>query len=191
MQTPHAIAQEAARIVCEDLVIDYAAAKKKALARLGLSPRAALPENAQVQQAVIEYQQLFGGARYRELLARMRSAALQAMTLLRDFSPCLAGALVSGAVTRAHRVQLHAFSERAEAVEIFLGNRGHAVEQGERVYRYPGGREQQVAVVGFELADAGIDVAVFDQEAAHQVPLNPLDGKSFQRLDSAAVRALG
>ena len=190
MQRTSGIAQEAARIVCEELMTDYGAAKKKALARLGLPPRTALPDNAQVQQAVIEYQQLFGGAKYREHLHRMRAAALQAMQLLAAYSPRLAGAVVTGAVTTAHHVQLHAACERAEQLEIFLQNRGAKVEQDERNYRYPGGREERIPVVSFEMAGVGIDVAVFDHEGAHQVPLNPLDGKPFRRLDAVAVATL-
>jgi len=44
---------ESARIICEDDVLDYRAAKMKAAQRLGLSPRTALPDNARIQAAVI------------------------------------------------------------------------------------------------------------------------------------------
>ena len=190
MQSTSGIAQEAARIVCEEQMTDYGAAKKKALARLGLPPRTALPDNALVQQAVIEYQEMFGGDHYRERLGQMRAAAMLAMKLLAHFQPRLAGAVISGAVTEAHRVQLHAFCERAEQLEIFLQDRGARVEQGERNYRYPGGRDERIPVVSFELERVGIDAAVFDHESAHQVPINPLDGKPYKRLDLRAVQEL-
>ena len=45
-----ALVQEAARILCEEAVLDYRSAKLKAAQRLGLGPKAALPDNASVQR---------------------------------------------------------------------------------------------------------------------------------------------
>ena len=54
------VVQEAARIICEDGLADYRLAKQKAVERLGLGFGTPLPSNADIQDAVIQYQRLFG-----------------------------------------------------------------------------------------------------------------------------------
>lgn len=190
MDTKNSIVAEAARIFCEERLTDYHSAKLKAAQRLGLGAKAALPDNAQVQAAVLEYLQLFGGREYHEHLARMRAAAIRAMQLLAEFSPRLAGAAVSGAAHSAHRVQLHAVCDKAEMLEIFLHDRSIRCEQDERTYRYPRGREQRVPLVCFDAGGIGVDVAVFTGDQMRSVPLNPADGLSYRRLDLAELEAL-
>lgn len=184
------IVQEAARLICEELLLDYHAAKHKAALRLGLGAKAALPDNAQVQQAVIEYQQLFGGPDYVQRLRQLRSVALQAMRLLAPFEPRLVGAAVSGAVHAAHHVQLHAFCEKPEALEIYLQDRGIRCEQDDREYRYSRGETCTVPLTCFEAGGIGIDVAAFDIDDLRRAPLNPADGLPYRRLDAVAVTAL-
>jgi hypothetical protein len=183
------VAHEAARIIVEGGLTDYRAAKNKAAQRLGLEHRGAMPDNAEVQQALIEYQQLFGGEEYAARLRRMRGTAVRALKLLAGFGARLVGGTVSGAITEVHRVQLHAFSDKPESVEIFLGDLGVAVEQDDRNYRFADGREERIAVAGFEIEGVGVDVAVFGEED-RRVPINPADGAPYKRLDLAQAEAL-
>lgn len=184
------IAQEAARIFCEEHLTDYRAAKQKALVRLNLGPRTSLPDNATVQRAVLEYQRLFGGVDYQRRLYLLREKAILAMELLKDFSPRLAGAVVSGAITRAHAVQVHVFSEPAEAVDIFLQNKGIRYEQDDRQYRYGNDRERMIPRVSFEAADVRVVAAIFPEGELKRAPINPADGQPYARLDRAAARLL-
>lgn len=185
---------ECARIVCEDDVLDYRIAKQKAMLRLGLSPRSSLPDNASIQTAVIEYQRIFGGRDYAERLIALRRAAVQAMKLLHEFGPRLVGAAVSGAITAAHRVQIHVFVDRPEAIDLFLEARGIPFEQDERDYRYPDGREQPVPLARFEAGEIGVDVAAFGLDDLRRTPLSPADGLPCKRLklaDAEALAAIG
>ncbi len=184
------VVEEAARLVCVELLTDYRQAKRKAAQHLGLPAHAPLPDNAAVQDAVIDYQRLFGGEAYRDRLRRMRHTAVRAMQLLAAYSPRLVGAVVSGAVTAAHRVQLHLFADSAEAVDIDLLNRGIAFEPGERIYRYPDGRETPVPLLRLELDGVGIDLAVFAADDQRRAPINPLDGKGFRRCTLAEAERL-
>ena len=184
------LTQEAARLICDERLIDYAAAKRKAVQRLGLGAHTALPDNASVREAVIAYQRMFGGDAYREHLRAMRQTALRAMELLKDFSPRLVGGAANGAVTSANRVQLHVFDDQAEAPELFLLNRNIVCTQGQRRYRYADGREQDIALTRFEGDGIGVDVAVFSWDAQRRAPLDPSGNSSYQRLDADAVRAL-
>jgi hypothetical protein len=184
------LAQEAARVICEEQVTDFRVAKQKAAQRLGLGPRAALPDNAAVQQAVLEYQRLFGGHEYLEHLNRLRRAAVQTMKLLAAFQPRLVGAAVSGAINASHRVQLHAFLEKPEILDIFLQDRGLRYEAGDRRYRYSNGQEREMSLVCFDADGIGVDVAVFPIDESRHAPLNPADGLAYKRLDLVAVEAL-
>lgn len=184
------IVEEAARIVCVELVTDYGQAKRRAAQRLGLPPQAGLPDNAAVHAAVLDYLQLFGGDAYRERLQRMRRTAVAALHLLADWSPRLVGATLSGAVTAANRVQLHLFADSAEAVDIDLLNRGIAFEPGERSYRYGGSREQTVPLLRLDIDGVGVDAAVFGLDGLRRAPLSPLDGKPFRRAELAEVEKL-
>lgn len=184
------IVEEAARIVCAELVTDYGQAKRRAAQRLGLPPQAGLPDNAAIHTAVLDYLQLFGGDEYHARLRQMRRTALVAMRLLAVHSPRLVGATLSGAVTAANRVQLHLFAETAEAVDIDLLNRGIAFEPGERNYRYGGSGEQAVPLLRLDIDGEGVDAAVFAPEELRRAPINPLDGRPFRRADLAEVEKL-
>jgi hypothetical protein len=85
------VAQEAARIIVNQGVRDYRVAKQKAVERLGLNSRGALPGNAEIEAAVVDHLQIFGGDEHSNLLRLMRTAALSAMELLIEFSPRLVG----------------------------------------------------------------------------------------------------
>jgi len=190
MSLHYSLVQETARIICEERVTDYRVAKHKAAERLGLPQRSGLPDNAQVQQAVIEYQQLFGGENYRRHLRQMRDSALRVMKILSEFSPRLVGGAVSGAVSDAHRVQLHVFADQPESVDMHLHDRSIAFDQDERSYRYAGGREERIPLARFEVDGVGVDVAVFAADGLRRAPLNPSDGLPFRRLDGPQVEAL-
>lgn len=186
----HGIIEEAARLICEEQLTDYRQAKLKALSRLGLPPRTPLPDNASVHQAVLDWLRLFGGDEHAQRLYRLRKTAVQVLRGLAPFSPRLVGAVVSGAVNAAHRIQVHVFADQPESVDIFLLDRRQKFEQDERRYRYPDGREEPIPLLRFDWAGSGVDVAVFTETDSRQAPLNPADGQPFRRLDLAAAEAL-
>jgi len=184
------ILHETARIICEESLLDYKMAKQKAAQRLGFGSHASLPDNASVQAAVIAYQKLYGGDEYRQYLQALRQVAVQAMRLMAEFSPRLVGGAVSGAITAAHRVQLHAFPEQPEALDIFLQDRNIPYEQDERRYRYADGSEREIPLVRFEAGDIGVDVAAFAPGDERRAPLSPTDGLVMKRLTLAEAEAL-
>lgn len=184
------LVQEAARIFVEEMLTDYGQAKRRAAERLGLSSRSGLPDNARVEAEVLAYLRLFGGAGYAERLRRLRSTAVQAMRMLARFEPRLSGAVVSGAVHEAHRVQLHCFPDQPELVDVFLAERGLAAEPDEREYRYGDGRSERVPLARFEAGEVGIDLALFAPGRQRQAPLSPVTGRPAPRLDLAEAERL-
>ena len=63
------VAQEAARLIVDQGMRDYRAAKIKAAERLGLRNRGSLPGNAEIEAAVSEHHKIFGGEAHALLLA--------------------------------------------------------------------------------------------------------------------------
>lgn len=184
------LVREAARILVEERLTDYRLAKQKASQRLGLSLRTAMPANADIQSAVLEYQELFGGDAYRTQLRQLRETALEVMTLLADFDPRLVGAAATGACHEGHRLQLHCFSDMAEALDIFFVERGIAFETGERRYRFADGRTLDIPLLHFSAGEVGVDIAIFDELGRRQRPLSPADGQPMKRLQRRQVEAL-
>ncbi len=184
------LVEESARIYCEEALTDYRAAREKAAERLGLSPRRAAADVREIQAAVIRYQRLFGGRAYAERLGALRHTAVKAMRLIAEFDPRLVGALISGAITESHRVQLHAFADKPEQLDWLLEQRNIPFEVCERHYRFADGREETVPVLSFGEAESGVDVAVFSERDMRRAPLSSVDGAPMKRLSLPEVEAL-
>ena len=123
------VAQEAARLIVDHGIRDYRAAKEKAAERLGFSGRGSLPGNAEVEAAVAEHLQLFGGDSHQERLQLMRVAALGAMELLSEFSPRLVGPVLAGTADGNSAINLHVFVDSSpETVALELDGRGITCE---------------------------------------------------------------
>jgi len=177
--------------MAEHGVRDFLVAKRKAAERFGVGDGAAvLPKNVEIEEALAEYQRLFGGESHVESLHAQRRAALNAMHYLHEFEPRLVGSVLSGTATEHSDVQLHLFTDRAESVTIKLMDEGipHEVTEkkvrmnAERVLAYPG--------VRFELDDQSIEVTVFPMDGIRQAPVSPVDGRPMRRANTAEVEAL-
>ena len=184
------LALEAARIYVEEALTDYGQAKRRAAERLGLPARSPMPDNARVEAEVLAYQRLFGGAAYVARLRLLRQTAVQAMKLLARFEPRLSGAVVSGAISQAHRVQLHCFPDQPELVDVFLAERGFEVEPDERDYRFGDGRSERVPLACFQAGGVGVDVALFAPEQQRRAPLSQASGRPAPRLSLAEAEQL-
>jgi hypothetical protein len=186
-----ALAQEAARIMAEHGIRDFLIAKRKAAERMGVSTSAAvLPRNVEIEDALAEYQRLFGGETHVETLRDQRRAALNAMLYLQEFEPRLVGSVLSGTATEYSDVQLHLFADRAEEVTLKLMDDEipHEITEkrvrmnAERVLAYPG--------VRFELDDQSIEAIVFPHDGIRQAPVSPVDGRPMKRANKLEVEAL-
>jgi hypothetical protein len=184
------LAQEAARIIVDHGIRDYRVAKQKAAERLGVGTRGFLPGNAEVESAVAEYLQLFGGESHSDLLRLMRTAALSAMELLAEYSPRLVGPVLAGTADENSAVNLHLFTDSPEMVAMEIGDMGIAFRPYER--RLKSRRGQVEMYPGFEFSHRNetIQATVFPVDGIRQAPISPIDGKPMRRVDSEAVQVL-
>lgn len=184
------LAQEAARIIVNHGVRDYRVAKQKAAERLGVSARGALPGNPEIEAAVAEHLQLFGGDDHVDRLRLMRVAALAAMELLADFTPRLVGPVLSGTADENSAVNLHVFADSPEAVAVELEQLGVSYRAYER--RLKSRRDQFETYSGFEFHHnhSVIQATVFPVDGIRQAPMSPVTGKPMKRVDVAAVQEM-
>jgi hypothetical protein len=184
------LAQEAARIIVDQGIRDYRVAKQKAAERLGIGTRGALPGNAEIEAAVVDHLQIFGGESHADLLRLMRTAALSAMELLGDFSPRLVGPVLLGTADDNSAVNLHVFADSAEMVAMEIGDIGIQFRSYER--RLKSRRGQVELYPGFEFSHCNetIQATVFPVDGIRQAPMSPIDGKPMKRVDRTSVQAL-
>lgn len=179
------IAAAAARMIAEDGA-DYATAKRKA-ARLILGnqkPRGdVLPDNAQVEEQVREYQALFFGDEHAERLLHLRRLALELMERLESFGPYLTGAVLNGTAGEHSDIHLHLFADSPKDVALFLLNAHIDYEVSESShFRYP---DRSVETLSFMWKQEGVHLTVYDRDDLRSGSRKPLE-----RADLAAVREL-
>ena len=184
------VAQEAARIIVHHGVRDYRLAKQKAAERLGVVGRGSLPGNAEIEAAVVEHLQIFGGDSHADHLRLMRVAALSAMDLLAQFSPRLVGPVLVGTADENSAVNLHVFADSAETVAMELADIGVNYKPYERRLKSRRGQIETYAGFEFHHSHSPIQATVFPVDGIRQAPMSPIDGKPMKRIDADAVQRL-
>lgn len=185
-----ALAQEAARVMAEHGVRDFLFAKRKAAERFGVVDGSVLPRNTEIEEALQEYQRLFGGEAHLESLQAQREVALDVMHRLKEFQPRLVGPVLHGTATPHDDVMLHVFSDRAENITFRLMDQGVPFEVGERRTRLDAERVVQQPALRLEVDGQPVEIVVFPIDGIRQAPSSPVDGKPMRRADTAEVAAL-
>lgn len=122
MSDTEEIAAVAARLIVDE-GMDWGPAKQRAARDLG-APRAALPGNDEVEDAVREHIAIFHADTQPGELRALRELAAQWMTRLAEFRPHLTGAVWRGTATRLSNVHLQLYCDDSKAAEIALLDRG-------------------------------------------------------------------
>ncbi|WP_433925213.1 hypothetical protein [Stenotrophomonas nematodicola] len=186
----HRLAHEAARLMAEGGIRDYHQAKLKAAARLDIHDDASLPRNAEIEDALRQYQRLFAGANHGTQLRQRREAALRAMDFLHAFAPRLCGPVLDGTADTNSPVQVQVHSDDADAVQRFLEEHGIPAESRMRRLRLDRERNLDVPVWVFSAEDLTFDIAVLPYDALRQPPLSAIDEKPMRRASQAQLRDL-
>lgn len=132
------LAHQAARLMAEEGLGDFAFAKRKAARQLGASDTQHMPSNEEVEAALRVYRALYQQDTHPGVLHRLREDALHAMRMLAPFNPYLTGSVLSGAAGENSDVNLTLFSDDAKAVLLFLLKHEIAFEDGEWRVRLAG-----------------------------------------------------
>ncbi len=183
------IAHLAARIMAEDGIDDFAYAKRKAARQAGAPHARAMPDNAEIEEALMAYRQIYQAGRHEPLLAELRRQALGVMQLLERFNPYLTGSVLSGIAGKNSDIDLQLFVDSAKEVEIFLLNQ-EIRYRAEQTRLYVNQSEKVVPTFSFEHEDAAVRVMVLDaHDIRHAIRTTPL-GRPLERAPIAAVEQL-
>lgn len=184
------LTQECARLMVDEGIKDFLTAKRKAAARLGITNKALLPANADIEQAVLDYQRLFRPTEQASHLRGLRQAAVAAMRFLVRFRPRLVGAVLAGTAGPHSEIALHVFADTAEEIALFLLEHRVPFETSERRLRLASGEYAWFPVFGFGAGTVNLDLTVFDRQAERTAPRSPVDGRPMRRAGLAEVEAL-
>ena len=116
------IASAAARLIAEDGVTNFAAARLKAARQMGITENGALPDDREIDAALRLHQALFQGDSQPQECRALRRLAVDAMRWLDRFSPWLTGAVLNGTANRFSEIELEIISADAKQVALFFMN---------------------------------------------------------------------
>lgn len=184
------IAAEAARLITESGVRDYAHARQKAAERLGIDDESAQPRSRDVEDALREHQRLFQPAHQSARLHELRIAAVEAMRFFEEFQPRLMGAVLDGTADDHSAVCLHLFSDDPDAPMRFLEERGIRHALRDRRVRFARDEFANFPAITFEADGTSIDLTIFPVDSLRRAPLDRNNDKPMLRASIAAVRRL-
>lgn len=183
------IAHLAARLMAEDGIEDYAAAKRKAARQAGMPDTRDLPGNQEIEAALKLYRDIHQPDTHRVHLRELRLTALRAMQELICFNPYLTGTVLNGNAGKYADVNLQLFTDNTKAVELFLIDRGIPYRAGQtRLYA----GEQPRTVPVFTITDRGveIEIAVLSSHDLRQPLKTSVEGKVIERARIDTVEKL-
>ncbi len=113
----------AARIIVESELTDWALARRKAVAELGLGAHGSpLPSDDEIISEIKTYHALYSGDAWARQLRAQREAALEAMIELVRFNPVLTGAVAEGWAHAGSQIRIELTPESGKDVEYALLN---------------------------------------------------------------------
>ena len=183
------IAYLAARMMAEDGIADYATAKQKAARQAGLGDANLLPDNAEIEEALREYQGLYQSEDQPAHLRYLREVAVKVMREFEDFRPVLVGSVLNGTAGQHSDVNLQLYTDDAKQLTMFLLNRRYRFEEGTKSVRR-GGRVDEVPQISLEVDDVTVTLTVLDRDDERSGPRVRSEDDSLLRARLADVERL-
>lgn len=183
------IAAGAARLIAEDGT-DYAAAKRKSARQILGNARIRgdmLPDNAQIEEEVRLYNELFLAESQPARLLQLRLLALQLMEQLARFRPYLTGAVQNGTAGEHSDIHLQLFPDNAKDVAIFLLNQHIRFEVSETPHF--AGHTGAVETLSFIWQGEGVHLKLYEADDLRSTARSA-PRKKITRADLAMVRLL-
>ena len=188
--TRQRLAVEAARIMAEEGIADFHAAKRKAAHRLGVTTRQDLPSNQEIELELRVYQSLFHGENQQHHVDRLRRTALEAMQFLDEFDPRLVGSVLDGTAGQHTPVQLHIFADTPEDIDFFLMEKGVPFKTDTQIIKFSAAEKRTLPRVTFVAGDVPVQLVIFPSEGTRQAPCSPVHGRPMQRANLRTVSEL-
>lgn len=183
------VAIAAARMIAEEGV-SYGTAKRKAAKQVLGDDRASkefLPSNAQIEEELRTYNELFMGDTQPARLQHLREMALALMEELATFHPYLTGAVLNGTAGEHSDIHLQLFVDNPKDVEIYLLNKNIDFDVSEAPHFKP--NHPPVEIVSFMHNNEGVHLALYQQNDLRGA-LRVKQGEQVVRADLDTVKLL-
>ena len=185
-------------MMAEDGINDFAYAKKKAGKQLGVSENSILPTNAEIEEEIRLYNEIYNADEQPQELEKLRKVALFTMQIFERFNPHLTGSVLDGTAGKFSQTNIHLFADSAKDVEMFLLNQQIPFESSEKSYRVSDkpskDKKEKVrkTVPVFTLeTELGLQkISVFDVDDMRVATKRTSDGSNAERADISDLQAL-
>jgi hypothetical protein len=174
------IAYEAARIMTEGRFDDQAYAIHKAADRLGINNKRLMPNHEEVESALREQQRLFRGGEQQTVVTNMRSAALKAMTALKQFNPLLVGAAFAGTADKNSRIRLHLHATTPEEVVFSLMELRIPWHERDCSIKFSDGSRKMMPNYSLIADGNTFELIILPDTGLHNRPLDPQDNRPIK-----------
>jgi hypothetical protein len=182
---------EAARLLAAGHATDVAHACRKAAERLGIARGARPPAAAEVSEALVAHQRLFGGVHHAMSLDAARRAACEALRALAPFAPVVVGGIVDGSAAPYADITLIAHADDELAVMHHLAERGIPTATGESgIYSQHGGRGTRHPELRFRAGVHGFSVTILPTGARGHALADRHGDRLVARADLGALERL-
>jgi hypothetical protein len=183
------LAHLAARLMAEDGIEDYGAAKRKAARQAGVPDTRQLPTNEEVDAALRTHQALYQSEEHPGRLRALREQAMEAMKQFERFNPYLTGSVLAGNAGKYADINLQLYTDSAKAVELYLIDQRIEYRAGQ-LRLYIAGTVRTVPT--FTIDDRGTEVqlVVLDAQDVRVAVKTSPDGRPIERAKLNAVEAL-
>lgn len=181
------IAFEAARLMYDRQESEYYRAKLKAAQRIskGWVKPADLPSNAEIRDEIQSFARLLEGDSRTAELQAMRLAALRMMRRLAPFRPRLIGSVLTGHVRQGSDIDLHLFSDSAEAITHLLDADGLSYQVERKQVKKQG--EERIFTHIHVRSDYNFELTMYAPEQHSYVFKSSITGKAIERASIAQL----
>lgn len=183
------LAQAAARILVESGSQDFLSAKRKAALHMGAEDTRNMPSNAEIEQALIEYQRIFRADTQPQILKNLRLEAIKAMAFFKSFRPKLVGPVLHGTADEHTPITLHLFANTSEEVGLFLMDYQVPYKLQDKRLRLGNDQQQEFPCYRFMAGQVQIEAIVFPADKP-VAPLSPVDGRPMRRASITEIEQL-
>lgn len=181
-------------MMADEGIPDYGHAKRKAGRQLGVTDDHCMPTNAEIEEEIRIFHEIYNSEDQPAALQQLRKDALLVMQMLERFNPHLTGAVLDGTAGKYATTDIHLYAESLKDVEMYLLNLQVPYESNEKSYRTHntkhGNDRKKVPVFTLEGPNGAIRLSVFDTNAARTPPKSPVNGHSISKANLAHVSAL-
>ncbi len=163
------LAHQAAKLMAEGGITDYAFAKRKAARQLGAADTQHLPSNEEVDTALRSHRALYESDSHPAILHELLQQALIFMQILEPFYPFLTGSVLNGTAGKQSDINLLIYSDDEKSVMMFLLKHHLPFESGKWRTRLMGEEKSVPCFILQTESGVPVSLAVLPENARHSV----------------------